>query len=156
MKILVLSDSHGVFRYMEQAVMAERPDYMIHLGDKERDAEELSSRFQEIPLISVCGNCDSFSALQPLTKFIRLDGVRFMITHGHLYGVKEGLLRLELAAREGAAEVALFGHTHQAYCEKNDGRWLLNPGACGGSGKVSYGLVLVDNGDIMCYNVAIK
>ena len=31
MKILVLSDSHGVRRYMEEAIVRERPDQILHL-----------------------------------------------------------------------------------------------------------------------------
>ena len=58
MRILVLSDSHGVMRYMEQAAERERPDLILHLGDYERDAERLASRYPEYPVRSVPGNCD--------------------------------------------------------------------------------------------------
>ena len=45
MKILVLSDSHGQMRLMEQAVRTEQPDEIFHLGDHIRDAEQLERTF---------------------------------------------------------------------------------------------------------------
>ena len=43
---------------MESAVEWERPDAILHLGDRERDAERLGERFPELPLLAVPGNCD--------------------------------------------------------------------------------------------------
>ena len=152
MKILVLSDSHGVYRYMEEAVLREQPDQILHLGDRERDAEHLEEVFQEIPLVSVPGNCDFPMPQQPLSRLLEFDGVRVLMTHGHPYGVKSGLLSMELAAREAEADVAVFGHTHRAYCEQLDGLWLMNPGACSG-GRPSYGVISIENGQPLCYTL---
>ena len=76
------------------------------------------------------------------------------MTHGHAYGVKRGLLSMELAAREAGADAAVFGHTHTAYCENSNGIWLMNPGACGG-GRSSYGVILIENGSLRCYTAGI-
>ena len=45
MKLLVVSDSHGVLTGMEQAVLREQPDLIYHLGDCVRDADWLRERF---------------------------------------------------------------------------------------------------------------
>ena len=154
MRILVLSDSPGVMRYMEQAAERERPDLILHLGDYERDAERLASRYPEYPVRSVPGNCDHPWPNRPLALLQELEGFRVLMTHGHAYGVKRGLLSMELAAREAGADAAVFGRTHTAYCENSNGIWLMNPGACGG-GRSSYGVILIENGSLRCYTAGI-
>ena len=134
---------------MEQAVELEQPDHVIHLGDHVRDAEELGQRYAQLPVLMVRGNCDyDFSCRE--SAVVDFNGVRIMAVHGHRYGVKSGLLRLALAAKENNVDVALFGHTHCAYCEDYDGIRLLNPGSCGYGGKPSYGIVEIENGRISC------
>lgn len=149
MKILVLSDSHGTMCSMENAVERERPDYIIHLGDYQRDARKLEEFYPEIPLISVPGNCDRPLPGEQLTLLREFGGVRVLLTHGHAYGVKSGLLRMELAAREACAQVALFGHTHRAVCEDLGGLWLLNPGASSGPRRTC-GIVEISGGAVTC------
>lgn len=148
-KILVLSDSHRTMRYMERAVEIEKPDQIIHLGDHVSDAESLSERYSHLPVLMVSGNCDFVSnhREQIVTDF---RGVRFLISHGHRYGVKSSLLRYLMAARENQVLVALFGHTHLALCEKHGDIWLLNPGSCGYGSRPSYGIVEIDRGSLSC------
>lgn len=148
MKILVLSDSHGQMRLMEQAVRTEQPDEIFHLGDHIRDAEQLERTFPSIPIARVVGNCDYFSDGLKTIQCQR-QGVSIFATHGHRYHVKFGYQRLEYAAREVGAQVVLFGHTHVPYCEQYNGLWLLNPGACGGQNG-SYGLVIIEDKNITC------
>ena len=143
MKILVLSDSHGEQRYMEQAVFQEGPDYILHLGDKQKDGLTLREKFCRIPFLGVPGNCD-YAPLDPSVAVTELNGVRFFVTHGHVHGVKTGLMRLCYAAEEAGAQVAVYGHTHIACVQNVDGLWLLNPGTAGG-GKPSYGVVEISN-----------
>lgn len=147
MKILVLSDSHGEQRYMEQAVSQEQPHCIIHLGDRQRDAERLRELYPYTDFISVPGNCD-LGALDEPVVVAELGGVRFFITHGHLHGVKMGLLRLYYAAREAGAAVAVYGHTHIANHEIMDSVQLLNPGAAGGT-RPSYGIIQAEQGKIL-------
>jgi len=149
MKILVLSDSHGELRYMEQAVFAETPDHIVHLGDKYRDAQALQKKFCRIPMISVPGNCD-FAGTEPNVVVTELGGIRFLMTHGHVHAVKYGLLRLGLAAAESGASVALYGHTHIPAHDMFENVHLFNPGAAGG-GAPSYGVVeIFPNGGFVC------
>lgn len=148
MKLLILSDSHGVLEHMVEAIAAEQPDYLIHLGDHSRDADELGRQFPYLPILSVQGNCDFGPGQQQ--ALAEYGGVRVLAVHGHRYGVKSGLLRYFYAAKENQVDVALFGHTHQAYCEARDGLWLLNPGTCGGTCRPTCGVIEICNGQASC------
>lgn len=134
---------------MRFSVERRRPDYIVHLGDYERDAKWLTTLFPELPLISLPGNCDRPSPNAVLTKLLDFEGVKVFMTHGHPYDVKRGLLKIELAGREAGAGVVLFGHTHRRLCEDLGGMWLVNPGACG-EWRPSCALVELDNGTARC------
>lgn len=149
MKILVLSDSHRTLQYMQLAVEQEKPDHVIHLGDHCADADKLERLYPTLPILSVRGNCDHDpTAREEILAEFR--GVRILLCHGHRYGVKNGLLSYELAARQAQVQVALFGHTHCAYCEEYNGLWLLNPGSCGSCTRPSFGLIEINNGSVQC------
>ena len=65
------------------------------------------------------------------------------MTHGHRHNVKmyTGLLLKD--ARAVGAAIALYGHTHEAECyREDDGLWVMNPGSCGYYGG-SAGLIEV-------------
>ncbi|HLS23155.1 MAG TPA: metallophosphoesterase [Pseudogracilibacillus sp.] len=123
-KLLVLSDSHGLTRRI--TTIYERHDVTeaIHCGDSELalDAKELE------PFHVVRGNCD-FESRFPEEKVIEMNGLRIFATHGHLYGVKSSLMRLQYRATEVDADIVLFGHSHVAYCEEIDGKLYINPGS---------------------------
>ena len=125
---------------MYDAVAQEMPDTVLHLGDHIADAEDLSYALPDMEIIRVPGNCDYLSIAQP-SILTELGGVRMFLTHGHLFGVKQGTRRLLQQAQALGAQIALFGHTHRALCEQTDGVWLLNPGACGRFGRASYGVI---------------
>lgn len=148
MKLLVLSDSHWELNHMVAAVHREKPQALIHLGDHADDARRLQREFPQLPLCVVRGNCDRFSS-DPEEALIQWEGVRIFAVHGHKYGVKDSLLRLRYAGLEKEARVVLFGHTHAPCCVEEDGRWMMNPGACGGR-RPSYGIVEIENGSVSC------
>ena len=136
MKILVFSDSHRALGTMYDAIERLRPDAVLHLGD-------------HLDFYHVPGNCDFFTSAPP-SLTVSLDGVRIFLTHGHLFGVKSGLTRLTLEARRVGAQLALFGHTHRALLEEQDGLWLMNPGACG-AGRSDFGEIITDeHGGFTC------
>ena len=150
MKILVFSDSHGYCTNMMRAIDLETPNYLIHLGDHSADTVCLKERYPALPILSVRGNCDYLDTLTSESALAVYDGIRIFAVHGHKYGVKNGLLRLYMAAKEKAVHIALFGHTHCAYCENNNGLWLLNPGSCGCMGRSTYGLISIAEGRVLC------
>ena len=106
MKFIVFSDSHGVADNMIRAVRIEKPDLCFFLGDGERDLNTLQKRFPHLPVNAVRGNCDVFSSL-PQTLVCAAGGLKFFITHGHLYGVKHDPIFRELceAALDADADV---------------------------------------------------
>lgn len=143
MKIIIFADSHRNVGVMEEAVLRERPDHIIHLGDLESDASELERRFPQLPMASVPGNCDLRPVGEPRLLF-ELAGKRFFVTHGHLYHVKMGLESLVNAALASGADVCLFGHTHVRHFEEVEGMLLINPGSVGYNR--TYGVLTVERG----------
>ena len=147
MKILVVSDSHGVLKNLRQAVEREQPDRIFNLWDLVSDAQRLSCAAPEIPLEAVVGNCDGWTRGAG-SLLLEVEGVSFFLTHGHRYQVKSGLSLLTQAGREAGADVVCFGHTHQALCRRwPDGTLVVNPGSVGGiHAPATYAVVTVENG----------
>ncbi len=151
MKILIFSDSHRHVEPMVTATMEEKPDQIIHLGDLETDAEELSRRFPAIPVANIAGNCDSFFGGERY-RVITIRGKKLFITHGHPYGVKMGLEGLINTALTAGADVALFGHTHTPHFEEVNGMLVINPGSVGMGGR-TYGVLTLDASGKMGYEL---
>ena len=129
MRILVVSDVHGDFRGLCQAIEAQpTAKVVIFLGDGLRQAEDAADLYLDRDFYMVPGNCDFGADGIPIRQET-FGGKRFYFTHGHRHDVKYTLYRLEMAAREAEADIALFGHTHQAYEEYVDGLYLFNPGS---------------------------
>ncbi len=134
MRVGVFSDSHGDHEALDE--LLERMgalDAVCFLGDVARDAEHLRERLAAMPnqpvLYAVRGNNDYYSTCTlPWDLLIELGGVRIYMTHGHRL---VSLMNLAYKAQECEAQVALFGHTHQALCETVQGVLLLNPGSAG-------------------------
>ena len=151
MKAAVFSDTHTNTALMVEAVRRSRPDVIIHLGDHDRDTDILRREFPQIPLYSVCGNCDLFPE-SPSRDIVPLGPVKAFITHGHLYHVDYGRVdSLVYAAQEAGAKLALYGHTHQPDYQEVGGVQVLNPGTAGKGRKLTWAWVEVfDNGGIAC------
>lgn len=146
MKILVLSDSHSALTPMRRFLAAVRPDAVIHLGDHYDDAQALAEENPQIPFHQVAGNCDRYRSPFTAREMLcyKLGGVMLFMAHGHNHHVKLGIGALLKDARSYGAAAALYGHTHQAYCQQEpDGLWVLNPGACGYAGGTA-GLLETD------------
>lgn len=144
MKICVFSDAHGASDKLIAAIWREEPALCFFLGDGERDLACAQAEFPRLPFYAVRGNCDLRSALSAeLTCTV--GGVSFFAAHGHLYDVKyeSAPETLAGAARAAGADVALFGHTHRAYCARCGGVLCLNPGAIG---RGAYAVLSVTDG----------
>ena len=151
MKILVFSDSHSVSRFMEACMDALQPDAVIHLGDMVRDGERLAEQYPDVRFFQVAGNCDRGRVLPDFPEVLveKLDGVKIFMTHGHLHGVKLFPHKLILDGQRCAADVILYGHTHEPECRKlSQGQWLMNPGSAGYGGTA--GLVQTKAGTAEC------
>jgi hypothetical protein len=142
MKILDVSDTHGNHLTPAKILEETGADMLIHLGDEINDALIMES-IAAIPVIKVPGNCDHRST-EPRELLQTIADRKFLITHGDLYKVKNGLNRLVEKAKELKASVVLFGHTHNPLIQKLDGVLLINPGTLmNGSDSKSYAVLTV-------------
>lgn len=152
MRVGVFSDSHGDHVALDELLdRMGALDAVCFLGDVARDAEHLEGCLAAMPnqppLYAVRGNNDYFqSCALPWELLIELGGVRIYMTHGHRL---VSLMGLAYKAQECGAQVALFGHTHEALCETAQGVLLLNPGSAGNScrgGRARASVLEIDRG----------
>lgn len=140
MRILVASDTHGDAASLRRAILAQpQAEVVIHLGDGENDVEQVKRSFPDRMFLQVRGNCDWASQL-PAAGEYEAGGVKIFYTHGHAYGVKSGDYNIISAARERKARILLFGHTHLAREDYEDGLYIMNPGRLSGW-EPSYGTI---------------
>lgn len=151
MKCVVLSDSHGNWEYMRQAVEREQPDQILHLGDVIRDVPKLAAVIPDIPIAQVLGNCDLYSGSDlPEERELLLEGKRIWMVHGHTWWVKSGTRLLAEEARTRGVDVVCFGHTHKSLCDRDGSLWILNPGTCQGNPSATYGVIEIEDGRVTC------
>ena len=150
-RILVFSDTHGS-TFIMQKLLDSPPaglTSVFHLGDGSEEAELLMQKYPQYAYIGIKGNCDFYDRQHRETVFTERGEVKFMLTHGHVYGVKSSL---DMAAINAAAEdatVVLYGHTHI-----QDDRVVktaignvrtVNPGT---ARMAEYALITVDDGAV--------
>lgn len=130
-KILVISDTHGDYRRINEVIKKEYPfDVMIHCGDAQLELDMVLDRRNDYELYAVKGNCDSYSNL-PYVITPRICGTRFYITHGHRLDVDYSLNPIIREGLREAAGVVLFGHSHLPMIRhlQEENMLLLNPGS---------------------------
>lgn len=152
MQIIVISDTHRDFHALYEIVEKHRKEaaLFIHLGDGERELEEIRMAFPDVRFESVRGNCD-YASLEPAERIIEAGGRKLFICHGHTAGVKGSTSRLEAMARQRGCSIALYGHTHVADNRYLDGLYVMNPGSpsCPREGRPSYGVIDIVPAGIM-------
>ncbi len=122
--IVCLSDiHHATISERLKSVICES-DYFLFLGD---GISKLGDLLFCKNLYAVEGNCDNTGF--PKETTIEIEGVKVLLTHGDRYGVKTGLQRLYLRAKELDCSLVFYGHTHQSEIAKEDGITFVNPGA---------------------------
>lgn len=154
MTCLCFSDSHGVTRYIKEALDRHRDaDAVFFLGDGLSDIEPfVNADIGKRAWFFVRGNCDFYGSVNGIEarklETLTLEGQRIAFTHGDLYGVKYGFDGVVRLAENSSADIVLFGHTHFA-TEKyvplllsDRGVNLFNPGTVGGIGaEPTYGVL---------------
>ena len=154
MRVLVVSDVHGDLWGLCEAIEQQpTAKAVVFLGDGLRQAEEAADRYPDRDFYLVPGNCDFGCGGIPVRQET-FGGKRFYFTHGHFHDVKYTLYRLEMAAREAGADIALFGHTHNPCEEYVDGLYLFNPGSLR-YGR-TYGFVDIEGGGIRTSVVELR
>lgn len=124
MKILIISDTHG-----DEKILLEKlekyPDFdnYFYLGDSELlETNQIFDKFT-----AVCGNMDYGDF--PETELVNSNGINFLLTHGHLFGVNMGLDSILEEGRNLGANVICYGHTHYLDVNYIDSILLINPGS---------------------------
>lgn len=147
MRIIVMSDSHGMSSAVEKIIKAnEGADIFVHLGDGEREVNAMRSKYPGLDIRNVDGNCDWGAGI---SKYIIIEAMdrKIFCAHGHRYDVKNGTESLRSAALENGCCCALFGHTHERYMASENGIDIMNPGSCAcprDGMKPSYGIIDVN------------
>lgn len=143
MKILVYSDSHGEISNIVEIYEKEKPDFIISAGDHSEDFRDFSLSYRDLALEYkvVKGNCDHFDKDHGEEEIFQIEGKKFFLTHGHLYGVKGSLNHLKIRSQEVGADFVIYGHTHIPLYEKYGNCEYFNPGALK-DGK--YGIIEIE------------
>lgn len=120
-KILIVSDTHGNYRFLRNVLNNENDcDMIIHLGDYYEDLDEQSDITSNKQIIRVPGilNPGYFSGKYPYFQKLEIDGISFVCIHA--------LQDLKRSRAQG--DIVLFGHTHKPELVPMDDHYLLNPG----------------------------
>lgn len=127
MKILVISDTHGRLEKAQELIEKKGPfDLVVHLGDLEEDARILARR-TGAQIRCVKGNMDG--GTREDAQVLSTSFGDILLVHGHIQGVKNGLMNIVYAAGEKNCRAVFFGHTHVPLLEESQGIYLLNPGS---------------------------
>ena len=146
MKIIIASDLHGSFYYVNKLVeefYRLNCDKLILLGDilyhgprndlpKEYNPKKVIELLNPLKdkIVCVRGNCDAevdgmvlkFPVLTPNRKIV-VDGRVWHLTHGHKYNQNSPKPTTKMG------EILLFGHSHLPFDGEVNGTRYLNPGS---------------------------
>jgi putative phosphoesterase len=82
------------------------------------------------PLTAVAGNNDGPALVARFGRrqIVTVGGVRIGLVHGDgRHGTTLGRARAAFAGTP--VDAIVFGHSHQPYCQRHDGIWVVNPGS---------------------------
>ena len=122
----LISDTHGLLRADVHRALAG-VELILHAGDVGGD-EVLDELELIAPVLAVYGNTDPAGDPR-LNEAIEISigEMSIHVSHGHEVGSPSPQ---KLLARY-AADVIVFGHTHQPLVARAEGRLVVNPGAAG-------------------------
>lgn len=134
MKITVISDTHMPYKAKDLPAKViksiEKTDALVHAGDfVSIDMlyyfEALSKRFE-----GVAGNNDGLEIINCLgkKKIVEMNGYRIGIMHGDGFH-SNTVQRVKQAFSGENVDVVIFGHSHIAHNEMEDGVLYFNPGS---------------------------
>src|SRR3954451_22485566 len=121
----LVSDTHGLVRDSLFTALAG-VSQILHAGDVGgRDILDALSALA--PVQAVYGNVDPMDGLLPAQIALEVGGISIHVSHGHELGSPTPARLLS----RYSADILVFGHTHRAVVERQDGRLVVNPGAAG-------------------------
>jgi len=154
MRIVITGDTHIPSRGHEVPAKicqeARKSDLVIHTGDF-NSVEAYRSLAQAAPeLRAVRGNQDvrELAKLLPTTERFAVDGLRFVVTHGHTWGRPRPSRLAREFARE--ADVVVYGHLHRPTILPFHGCTVINPGSPVDprGGRPCYVVAFVEDGEL--------
>jgi putative phosphoesterase len=150
--IAVIADTHfgARLRPLPDIVLEtlRKSDLILHAGDFcSVEAYEMISDLGE--LRGVYGNNDALPLMRtlPARRDFRFGSFTAAMIHGHGYGRLTARQAAETVL-QGTCDIAIFGHSHQAYREWQDGTLLFNPGSPTQrrwEPSYSYGIIRIDH-----------
>ncbi len=143
--VIVSDVHHNLYGLRRLLPIINAAGHFVFCGDGMSDVMAVMG---EITANSVCvrGNCD-FGSVVSERASMRLGKTNALITHGHLFGVKQSVRDLAEIAKERGCGIVFFGHTHSYTDLEIDGVRMINPGAlCDGS----YAYLTIDGDSIVC------
>ena len=155
MRIIVIADTHGNYAALKKIILRNfDADWIIHLGDGEKEVEEFSLKYPQVSkkIVRVAGNCDYESMQNDVVTLPVTPEHRIFITHGHKYNVYTSTDDIKKHAHINGCDIVLFGHTHARYMAQEDGMYIMNPGSasCPRDGnKPSFGHIDISPAGIM-------
>lgn len=148
MKIGIISDTHGDLAAWHKIWELDFStcDLILHGGDvlyhgprnpikPEYKPDELAAQLNkcEVPIIIAQGNCDAYVdqmvlkvPIQPSPLFTQIQGLRFLVHHGHDIDNKG----VDDLMEKFKAHVFVTGHTHVPLLKRIDRYLYVNPGSC--------------------------
>ena len=152
MRIIVVSDSHGSYSALEKVFERNlSADIFVHLGDGEKELDQIAIRYPQCDIRHVAGNCD-FASFSPNMMIIGAGDYKILATHGNRYGVNYSIDSVKKVALENNADIVLFRHTHARLQKYEDGIYFLNPGSAStprDGKKPSYGFIDITKAGIV-------
>ena len=125
-RVGLISDTHGLLRPSVHEAL-QGVQCILHAGDVGGD-EIVDELALIAPVLAVYGNTDDSSNPRLSASIdLTIGGLHIHVSHGHELGAPKPE---KLLARY-AADVIVYGHTHQQLVTKADGRLVVNPGAAG-------------------------
>lgn len=123
----LISDTHGLVRASAMSAL-DGVAMILHAGDVgKRDV--LIELGAIAPVHAVYGNVDDIHTPElEAHRWLTIEGWRIHVSHGH------ELPRLQpelLLRRYPDADILVFGHTHRALVQRENGKLIVNPGAAG-------------------------
>lgn len=159
MRVLVISDTHGKLREMQELCERIQPDLLIHLGDLQMNIETVKE-ILGCPIEFVPGNCDAFSSWSyscENTKVISIGPkIRAYLAHGHRHLVNYGPQRIYEEARNAGCSLVLYGHTHVQLLEHRYDMTILNPGSLNSprdDSRGGYAIITTDRSGAALYSL---
>ena len=128
-KIGVISDTHN---YLDPKVIQFLADvgHILHAGDI--GLPWLIAELEAIaPVIAVSGNTDDPGLNYADTRFVELDGRKFLLHH--IVDPLAPVAQMQERILSQRPDVIVFGHTHKPFSEKINGVLYFNPGYAGKS-----------------------